>query len=243
MPHKHITSQQDNCGGSDLLAELAGEATQKTKALQSAEQDHKVRSENLSVALAKIFQFLSPFSTHLNRIKPIISRTYNVDPLASYCNLQWGDAGADYRKQGLADTAYFDHVSFRVRLSASNPVIVKRRWNEVENLKNNLNAFGLRTLDDLDDVVRSKPNQEFFEVPLAPDFLMRIQFQGNYDTGKIDLLCNNFDGFGLASYTLEPETVNQQLLDDIGRFLLGRIDCLPTLLSSSRYLPKLAVYR
>lgn len=243
MPHKHTLPKQDSFSGSDLLAELAGEATQKLQALKTEELDRQAKSQSLHEALGRIFYFLSPFSTHLNRIKPVISRTYSVDPQAKYINLQWGDASADFRKQGLADTAYYDHISFRVRLSASNPVYIKRRWNEVESLKMDLNAFGLRTLDNLDEVVRSKPNQEFFEVALAADFLMRIQFQGNYDTGKIDLLCNNFDGFGLASYTLEPETVTQQLLDEIGRFLLGRADILPVLLSSTRYLPKQAIYR
>ncbi len=238
-----LSANQEIFSGSDLLAELAGEATQKLQALQTEEQDHKARSENLSLALGRIFHFFNPFSTHLNRIKPVIARSYSADPQAIYSNLQWGDAVADYRKQGLSDTAFFDHVSFRVRLTASGSVMVKRRWNEVETLKKELNAFGLRTVHDLDEIVRSKPNQEFFEIELAPDFLMRIQFQGNYDTGKIDLLCNNFDSFGLASYTLDPQETTQQLLDEIGRFLIGRKEGLPALLGSTRYLPKQAVYR
>ncbi len=243
MSQKHSASKQECFSGSDLLAELAGEATQKIQALQTEELDRQAISESLNEALGKIFQFLNPFSIHLNRIKPIISRPYNVDPHAAYNVLQWGDAYTDYRKQSLSESAFFDHVSFRVRLTAPNPVIVKRRWNEVERLKKELDIFGLRTLDDLDEAVRGKPKQEFFEVPLAPDFLMRIQFQGNYDTGKIDLLCNNFDGFGVASYMLDPQAVNQQLLDEIGRFLIGRKDSLPLLLNSTRFLPKQAVYR
>ncbi|NOT99359.1 MAG: hypothetical protein HOO97_09765 [Sideroxydans sp.] len=243
MPHRNTPSKKENSGGSDLLAELAGEATQKLKALQSEEHDRQTRSKHLHEALGKIFQFLNPFATHLNRIKPIIHRPYSIDPQTVYNELQWNEAYADYRKQSLSDTAFYDHVSFRVRLNAPAPVIVKRRWNEIESLKKELDAFGLRTLDDLDVVVRSQSKQEFFEARLAPDFLMRIQFQGNYDTGKIDLLCANFDGFGLASYMLDPDTVNQQLLDDIGRFLIGRQESLPSLLSKTRYLPKQAVYR
>lgn len=243
MTHKHSHSKQVDFGGSDLLAELAGEATQKLKAFQTAELDHQVRSESLSTALSNIFQFFNPFSTHLNRIKPVIARPYYVDPQAMYSNLQWDDAYTDYRKQSLSENAFLDHVSFRVRLTAPSPVLIKRRWNEVETLKKELDAFGLRTLDALDELVRGKPKQEFFEVALAGDFLMRIQFQGNYDTGKIDLLCNNFDGFGLVSYMLDPDTVDQQLLDEVGRFLIGRKDRLPSLLSNTRYLPKQAIYR
>ena len=91
--------------------------------------------------------------------------------------------------------------------------------------------------------MRGKPKQEFFDVPLAADFLLRIQFQGNYDSGMIDVLSNNFDGFGLAAYVLDPSAVNQQFLDDVGRFLIGRKDSLPTPLNTTRYVPKQAVYR
>lgn len=243
MSHKRSSLETRDVGGSDLLAELASEATQKIQALKTEKLDHQVRAENLSATLGNIFHFFNPFCTHLNRIKPVIPRFYNVDSQAVYNNLQWGDAYIDYRKQNLSDTAFLDHVSFRVRLTAPNSVTVKCRWNEVEKLKKELDAFGLRTLDDLDEVVRSKPKQEFFEVALAPDFLMRVQFQGNYDTGKIDVLCNNFDGFGLASYTLDPEAVNPKMLDEIGRFLIGRQERLPSLLNTTRYLPKQAVYR
>lgn len=237
------SSEMENLGESDLLAELADEVSQKFKATQSEEQDRQVSSQNLHEALGKIFQFFNKFSSHLNKIKPILPRPYSVDPRAVYTDLQWNDASADYRKQSLSDNAFFDHVSFRVMLTAPSPVSVKRRWHEVKNLKKELNAFGLRALDDLETLVRGKPQQEFFQAELAPDFLIRIQFQGNYDTGQIDLLCNNFDSFGTHAFMLKPENVTQQLLDEIGRFLLGRKDNLPTLLSSTRYLPKQPIYR
>lgn len=244
MLHKHSsTADKESFGGSDLLAELAGEATKKVKAIQSDELDRQARSDRLHEALGKLFQFLNQFSSHLNKIKPAIPRSYCIHRQTVYKELQWSEASADYRKQSLSDNAYMDHVSFRVKLAALDPVSVKRRWYEVEDLKKELNDFGLRPLENLDNLVRGKPQQEFFQAELAPDFLLRIQFQGNYDTGKIDLLCNNFDGFGLAAYILNPEDVNQQLLDEIGRFLLGRKDSLPAILGSTRYVPNHPVYR
>jgi hypothetical protein len=243
MQHNHTSaSEKKSIGESDLLAELAGEATQKVKAIKSEELDRQVRSQNLHDALNKIFQFFNQFSSHVSKIKPNLPRPYSLDPQAVYTDLQWSEASVDYRKQSLSDSAFIDHVSFRVRLTAPGPVSVKRRWHEVRNLKKELNTFGLSALEDLESLVRGKPEQEFFQAELAPDFLMRIQFQGNYDTGQIDLLCNNFDSFGTHAFMLEPENVTQQLLDEIGRFLLGRKDSLPTLLSSTRYQPKQPIY-
>jgi hypothetical protein len=237
------SSKTETFGGSDLLAELAGEATQKVKAIQSDEQTRQTRSQNLHEALARVFYFFNQFSNHLNKIEPTIARPYKVDDQAIYSDLRWNDASTVYRKQSLADNAFMDHVTFWVKLTAPGPVTVKRRWHEIDSLEKLLDSFGLSPLEDLHALVRKNPQQEFFHAGLAPDFLMRIQFQGNYSTGQIDLLCNNFDGFGIAAYTLNPEAVNQQLLDEIGRFLIGRKDSLPAILAGTRYQPKQPVYR
>lgn len=237
------SSEQQSLGESSLLAELAGEANQKYKATQSEEQDRLARSECLHEALGKVFQFLHLFSSHLNKIKPVIPRSYSIDSKTVYNSLQWSDASADYRKQSLSDKSFLDHVSFRVNLAALGPVPVQRRWDQVETLKRELLAFGLRTVDDLDALLRGKPQHELFQSQLAPDFMLRIKFQGNYETGQIDILSTNLDGFGSAAFTLRPEDVTQHLLDEIGRFLIGRKDDLPELLSRTRYLPKQPVSR
>jgi len=243
MSNQHSSIGNENSEGSDLLAELAGEATQRNKALQSEEQNLQERSQNLHAALSKIFQYFNQFSSHLNKIKPTTPRVYSVDPLTAYSNIQWGEARVDSRKQSLSDKALVDHVSMIVKLTATNPVLTKRRWNELDNLKKELDNLGLRPLEDLNVQARKQPQQEFFQLELAPDFQMRIQFQGNYDTGKIDLLSNNFDGFGLAAHVLDPADVDQRLLDDIGRFLIGRNDSLPEIMSKTRFKPQHANYR
>ena len=243
MSNQHSSIESENFEGSDLLAELAGEATQRNKALQSEEQNREERSQNLHVALSKIFQYFSQFCNHLNKIKPTTPRVYNVNPQIAYSNIQWGEVRIDSRKQSLSDKALIDHVSMLVKLTATSPVLTKRRWNELDSLKKELSDLGLRPIEDLNVQARKQPQQEFFELELAPDFQMRIQFQGNYDTGKIDLLSNNFDGFGLAAHLLDPADVDQQLLDEIGRFLIGRNDSLPEVMSNTRFKPQYAIYR
>ena len=243
MSNQYSSIENESIEGSDLLAELAGEATQKNKVLQSEEQYRQERSQNLHAALNKIFQYFSQFSSHLNKIKPTTPRGYNVDPRTAYSNIQWGEVRIDSRKQSLSDKALIDHVSMLVKLTATKPVLTKRRWNELDSLSKELSDLGLRPIEDLNVQARRQPQQEIFELELAPDFQMRIQFQGNYDTGKIDLLSNNFDGFGLAAHVLDPADVNQKLLDEIGRFLIGRNNSLPEIMSRTRFKPQYAIYR
>lgn len=223
---------------SSLLAELAIESTGKIRAMQSETLAQQARTQLLHASLVKIYQFFHTFSDHVNKISPTIPRSYYVDTNTIYANLKWQKATADYRKQDLSDDALFDHVSFSCRMSAPSPVLITRRWNQLEILKKELDIFGLRALEDLDMLVRIKTQQETFSASLAPDFLIKIKFQGNYNEGLIDISCNNFDGFGVTTFKLNPEWVTQELLDDIGRFLLGRLDDLPLPLKRTRDISK-----
>ncbi len=226
--------------GSSLLAELAGEATSKLKALQSESEERQARSEKLNAALKRIYKFLQPFSVHVNNIAPNIPRTYRIDGNAALSNLSWENALADYRKQSLADNAHFDHVVFSVRLQADGPVTVTRRWNQMDALRRELDAFGLSPLDDPDMLMRAKSQQETFSIRIAPDFLMKILFKGDYAKGTLEISARNFDGFGPSTFRLDPEDISGELLDDLGRFLIGRIDGLPGPLRLARTSPILA---
>ena len=219
---------------SALLAELAGEATSKLKAMQSETDEQEARSQQLSSALKKTYQFLQSLSVHVNNIAPNIPRTYRIDSDASYGNLAWQDALADYRKQSLSDTALIDHVAFSVRLQAPDPVTATRRWNQMDTFRKELDLFGLRPLDDPDMLVRNKSQQETFSLRIAPDFFLKLIFKGDYANGMLEINGRNFDEFGVSTFRLKPEQVSSELLDDLGRFLIGRTEELPEPLRLAR---------
>lgn len=228
---------KENPSESSFLSELAGEATSKLEALKENTRDREAKAEQLNAALGRIYQFFSLFSRHSNNLEPEIRRPYSLDNQTIFTPLKLKDAHADYRKRDLSDNAMLDHVSFRMRLVSPAPVMVTRRMNQAEILRKELHAFGLRTVGDLDDLLRNK-QQENIQVPLAPDFFVRIRFQGNYDDGRIDMLCNNMEGFGAIAFKLAPESVTPSLLDETGRFLFGRSDSLPAVLNQTRHFPK-----
>lgn len=239
MSHKQNSSLNSNDSNeSSLLAELAGEATSKLRAIQSDTEDRDARTQRLHSSLNRIFQFFHSFSGYVNNIAPVIPRPYNLDNNSAYTALKWQNAFTDSRKQDFSEVATFDYVSFSVRLLSPEPIMVTRRWNQFETLKNELNVFGLRSLDDLDKLLRNKSQLETFSTRLAPDFFVKILFKGNYDDGMIDVKCNNFDGFGVAMFKLNPENVTKELLDETGRFLIGRTDDLPLPLKLARCIPK-----
>ncbi len=218
---------QSNSSMSSFLAELAGEATQKLEALRAQQQDRQAMTQSVHAALDRTFHFFNLLTKHLNAIEPDTPRVYALDGRTQFSQLKWKRGAVDYRKQSLADNALLDHVFVQVRLAAPEPVTLSRRWDRFDETKKELDAFGLKPLDDLDDLWRSRPQKDVFQVRLEPGVLIRMRFQGNYEDGNIDLAFNNLEGFGAMKGKLKPELLQTGLFDDIGRFLMGRSLALP----------------
>lgn len=225
---------QSDSETSSFLAELAGEATQKLEAERTRQQDRQAMMQSVNLALERTFQFFNLFTKHLNALEPDIPRVYALDGKTQFSQLKWKSGLVEYRKQSLADTALFDHVAFQVRLAVQGPVTLVRRWELFEEVKKDLQAFGLKPMEDLHDLWRNRSQKVTFQVGIEPELMVRMRFQGNYEDGTIDLDCNNLDGFGLMKGKLMPNLLRPGLFDEVGRFLLGRVASVPRELSLIR---------
>ena len=223
---------------SGFLAELAGEATQKLEAKRTREQDHQAMTQSVNAALERTFQFFNLFGKHLDTLEPEIPRVYVLDGKTMFTQLKWKAGRVDYRKQGMADNALMDHVLFHVSLAVSEPVVLSRSWDKFEETKKELQILGLRPMGDLDVLWKSRPQRDIFEVLLAPEFSIRMNFQGSYDDGSVQLSCKNLKGFGVDTFKLQPENIQTGLLDDIARFMIGRADSLPQGLLRTRVMKR-----
>jgi hypothetical protein len=189
---------------------------------------------SVDAALERTFQFFNLFTKHLNALEPAIPRIYALDGKAQFSQLKWKRGMVEYRKQSLAEDALLDHVVVQVRLTVPEPVTVTRRWEQFDEIKKDLHAFGLKPMEDMHDLWRNRPQKVTFQVGLEPEFLIRMRFQGDYEDGSVGIDCNNLDGFGAMKAKLKSERLQQSLLDEMGRFLMGRSNALPQELDFTR---------
>lgn len=217
---------------SGLLARLAREAKENLESKQSIDVHKLARARSVHDALDRILKFLTPFIQHVNNIEHTINRIYRLDARTIFADLKWQDATVDYRKLSLTEDAHIAYVVFNVNLSAPEPVLLKRPWNQFDALKKELHHLRLQVLDDLDELYR-KPKQEWLQARLDPALQVQLLFKGNYEHGKIDVLTRNIEELGPASFRLAPEDITPELLDDLGLYLIGRSDKLPALLHVS----------
>jgi hypothetical protein len=219
---------------SGFLAELASEAKQKQEAKCAQQQDRQTIIKNVNDALERSFKFFSLFTNHLNAIEPDIPRVYAMDGKSQFSNLKWKRGMAEFRKQSLADDALLDHVFFQVRLVVPEPVVVTRRWELFDELKKDMDAFGLRAKEDMVELWRNRSQKVTFQVNLEPEFIVWMRLRGNYSNGVVEMESNNLDGFGEMKGLLQPNALQTGIFDEIGRFLMGRSNALPKELGLER---------
>jgi hypothetical protein len=211
-----------------LLAELAVEVGAKG----DEHAQHVVDERRLHEALDRVFRYFDVFCRHANTLAPSVGRIYRLDAQTAYADLRWQEAMVKSRRNSLAESALLDFVAFRVRLAAPAPVTVKVGWNALDAFKKDMHILDLRTAEglDLDGVVEKGE----LVMHLAADFPVQITFGANYESGRIDVLSRNLDGFGIAAFTCTADDVTQDFLDDLGRFLLARSNSLPAALQRAR---------
>jgi hypothetical protein len=223
-PEKPAMPTQSASSGS-LLAELAAEASAQGGDSESLRAVHRRRIHD---ALDRVYRYFDVFCRHTNTLAPTIGRTYRLDTQASYTELRWHDAMVKSRKDSLSETALLDFIAFRVRLVAPAPVTVTVGWNRLDSFKKDMHIMDLRTAEgmDFDGVVEEGERV----LRLAADFPVQITFGANHDSGRIDVLSRNLEGFGIAAFACLPDDVTQEFLDGLGRFLLARSNHLPAAL-------------
>ena len=202
------------------------ESAQVTGSRAQAIEDRQARSQRLNDSLARIFKFLNTLATHANKVEPAIARIYTLDAKTVYKDLVCRNASADIRKQEISDSALYDYVAFGLNLCTPHPVVCVRTWLHLEELKRELHNLRIGILND-EDLDGKKAKQEWVQVRLAQQIPVQMKFQANYAKFCIEIASRNLGTFGTASYRLNPEEVTQAMLDDLGRYIIGRADRLP----------------
>ena len=221
-------STKSDSSHSRLLDGLAREAEASLNS-RATSSKHLGPAQHLHAALDSILNFFTTFARHLTDAAPAINRTYRFDRndrMSAYTGLTCQEARTDYRKRDQSDAALLDTVTFSLHLCAAEQVVVSRMVNELPALKEQLQLLKLRSLDGL-EADSKQASQDWLKIRLVPDFSLQLKFKGDYIEKNIHLYALNLEGFGTSEFRLDPQLVTPDLLDEIGLFLLGRMEKLP----------------
>jgi hypothetical protein len=203
-----------------FLDQLRQRAELRQREIHSALAERNSINEAVDQALKHLFFYLHELVQQLNIIKPEIPRDYPLIEQFVLNQLAWQEGFADYRTQSQSAGALVELVTFSYHLNASNTLHVERDGPSVERFRAMLFDFGLPFTYKEFKNERSYVERAEFEI--RSDISVSARWRADFSKGVITLETRNLERLGSAIYRIRPNAIDQALLDDFGRLILGQ---------------------
>lgn len=217
-------SAASNAAGSSadtgLLSQLRRQAAGRLKEVDSAQAEQTAANEAIDQALRQVFSYLHELVQQLNILKPEIPRAYRLLENVDLAGLSWQEGFADFRTQAQSAGALLELVNFTCQLSAPGCTIVERDSLSVERFRTHLFDYGLQF--DCKEFRNERHFVERAEFAIESKISISARWRSDFMQGRIILETRNLERFGSMPYLIRPEQIDQPLLDEFGRLLLGQ---------------------
>jgi hypothetical protein len=178
------------------------------------------RDGAISEALLTAYRYLKDLAHHLNVIRPVYAKTYVVPGVPDFKRLVWEEGKADFRtREPTPILKYYDHVSFRFKLSGEKEARPTLEYPASEKLKQFLDEG--RIVYTAHDMYNARGAVEGAKFIIPCEVKASLLLYSQLDIGKLLLRTINVSGFGSLKQLLEPEAINESSLDELTAFILG----------------------
>lgn len=206
--------------GSSLLDQLRHRAEIRQREIHTELAERTSINEAIDQALKHLFFYLHELVQQLNIIKPEIPRNYPLIEHFELNELSWQEGFADYRTQSQSAGALVELVTFSYHLKGGTTLHIERDGPSVDRFRAMLFDFGLPFTYKEFKNERSYVERAGFEI--RNDVSVSARWRADFAKGDIVLETRNLERLGSAVYRLRPQVVDQALLDDFGRLILGQ---------------------
>lgn len=203
-----------------LLEQLRQQASARQREEHAAATTQAANSTAIDRALNQVFRYLHELVQQLNIVKPPIARDYVLLNQLALHGLCWQEGFADYRRQPESEGALLELVSFTCRLGGAPNIACERDDTHAERFRALLFDLGLSF--DSQEFRNAKRLIERVRFEIRGELSISVRWRADFARGQIGIEARNLERLGSTPYLLAPEAVDQALLDEFGRLLLGQ---------------------
>lgn len=206
--------------GSSLLGQLRQQAAIRQGELHTEQAERTAINNALDQALKYLFFYLHDLVQQLNIVKPAIPRHYTAAADAVFHNMVWQEGFADYRTQSQAAGAMVELVTLSFQLASPQGFTIDRDGPAVERLRGALFDYGLQF--SCKEFRNERSFVERAEFYIAGQISVSARWKANFTDGTLTLETRNLERLGSDVHAMiRPDVVDQALLDEFGRLVLG----------------------
>ncbi|WP_371324064.1 hypothetical protein VX159_00610 [Dechloromonas sp. ZY10] len=203
-----------------LLEQLRQQASVRQREENAAATSQATSATAIDRALNLVFRYLHELVQQLNILKPKINRDYQLLNQLALHGLHWQEGFADYRRQPDSEGALLERVSFTCRLGGAPNIACERDDTNAERFRALLFDLGLNFSSQ--EFRNDKRLIERVRFEIRGELGVSVRWRADFARGLILIEARNLERFGAAPYELAAAAVDQALLDEFGRLLLGQ---------------------
>ncbi len=203
----------------DLLKQKVADRT----AVVSADQTKRLAAiARVDERLRAAFRYLAEFTTVLNEAHPVSDGKQGVMFFGDRAGMILGEGFTDMRTRDLQGRSCADYITFKYRVRFPAPQKLEIVGKEVPRIQERLKALGVKhEVSGRKDELGQFTQATFV---LSGPFPCQVVLRADYDEPGFMLELMNVRHHGPAKLRLEPEELNDEVLDEFGTWVLGADD-------------------
>ena len=205
---------------SNLLDQLRHQAQLRQNELHSESAERSASNLAVETALKNIFFFLHDLVQQLNIVRPPVDREYVAAAGELLFNdLAWQEGFADYRTQAQSKGAMVELVTLSYQLLSPARFAIERDGPGVERLRLALFDFGLQfSCKEFKNEFNYIERAEF---EINGQVNVSARWKADFRRSVLILESRNLERLGSVTEVIRPAAVDDLLLDEFGRLILG----------------------
>ena len=207
--------------GSAALELLKKRSTQRPVAAD-VKSDRAEAVTRIDERLRATFHYLSEFARELNTAHPESERPYGLMYLSEAPHAILSDGFTDYRTHEVDGKPRFGHVTFKYKISATEPVDIALQGPEIERFRERLDALGIKYKYSGRMTELSGGTRASFTV--AGPFPCKATIRGDYQELAFVVELENVRRYGAHRARLSVDEFTHGVLDELGTYVLGADD-------------------
>lgn len=204
-----------------LLDDLKQQADSLNQREQSGAEARSANSKIHHAKLKEINQYLNELAKSLNAVKPRVERNLFVESTTKLSNLVQGDYSVRDERKTVEHVDYVQQVVFQFRSCGTQNVVLEKQSPEtIKRTRDYL--WGYKLKFECKEIKNDRHMVERAIFTIKSEVNGTAAFIGNWDTGKITLTISNVESLGNVDYIYDPAEINQGLLEELAKLLLGK---------------------
>jgi hypothetical protein len=189
---------------------------------QEAERSQTLKTNAAAVdrALRHTFKYMFELFKQLNVVKPACPLAYDLHSVGKIDGLSQSEYRIEYKTSQRDGREHYELVTITFKRSKPEQLTVKRDAETIDRFRDLLWQNNMRFTSEQFRNDRRVVISEVFKINC--EILCGAEVIGDYDAGAIRFNLKNVEDFGPTMYTLEPDAVNDQALEDLARLFIGK---------------------